>query len=140
VVCQIGGRVLASLAILAAVLAVGGSARADDGKKPIRFAPGATSAELSGSVLRGERDLYAIEARRGQTMTLHISAPEKNAVFQLYRPGAKLTPGESGSDVTGDTLPGAGEEDDATRWTGKLPQTGRYLIVVGARGGMRLTL
>jgi hypothetical protein len=107
-------------AILLAALAVAAPALA---QTPIRFARGASSAVIEGSVLRGERATYSLAARAGQTMTLRIASPEENAVFQLHGPGA------------GQPLPGAAEGDDARSWQGRLPADGTYLIVVGATRG-----
>lgn len=103
--------------------------------EPIRFARGASSAEIRGAVVRGERALYSIEARGGQRMSLRIAAPERNAVFQVYAPGAKVETNDSALEVAGEALPGAGEGDDATRWTGVLPRTGAYILVVGPTRG-----
>ncbi len=55
---------------------------------PIRFAPGTSGADITGAVVRGERALYFLGARTGQTMTARITATEDNAVFQIYAPGA----------------------------------------------------
>src|SRR4051794_8416042 len=87
---------------------------------PIRFAHGASSAEVHGAVIRGERTLYSVEARRGQHMSLRITALEGNAVFQVYAPGAKPRVRDDVLEIAGEALPGAGEGDDATRWTGAL--------------------
>ena len=103
--------------------------------EPIRFARGASSAEVRGAVVRGERALYSIEARGGQRMSVRIAALERNAVFQVYAPGAKVETNDSVVEVAGEALPGAGEGDDATRWTGVLPQTGAYILVVGPTRG-----
>ena len=103
--------------------------------EPIRFARGAWSAEVRGAVVRGERALYSVEARGGQRMSLRIAAPERNAVFQVYAPGAKVETNDSVVEVAGEALPGAGEGDDATRWTGVLPRTGAYILVVGPTRG-----
>lgn len=92
--------------------------------QPIRFAPGASSADIDGAVVRGEVARYTLNARQGQTMHLAITALEDNAVFQLYPPGADAA-----------ALPGAAEGDDATRWSGRLPRSGDYRIVVGASRG-----
>lgn len=56
-------------------------------------------------------------------MTLNISSLEKNAVFQVYLEGEQQT------------LAGAGEEDDAMKWSGELPSDGEYVIVVGGTRG-----
>lgn len=105
---------------------------------PIAFARGKTSATVSGAVVRGDRDIYSIEAKGGQTATVSIVAVEKNAVFALFQPGASVS---DEGDVTGPALPRAGDGDDARRWSGRLPATGRYLVVVGGtRGNATYTL
>jgi hypothetical protein len=76
-------------------------------------------------------------------MWLRIAAPERNAVFQVYEPGARAETNDSVLEVAGEALPGAGEGDDARRWTGVLPRSGVYLLVVGATRGnatYRLTI
>ena len=103
--------------------------------EPIRFARGASGAEVRGAVVRGERALYSLQARGGQRMSLRIAAPERNAVVQVYAPGAMPEVKDSILEVAGETLPGAGEGDDATRWAGVLPRTGAYLLVVGSTRG-----
>jgi hypothetical protein len=77
----------------------------------------------SGSVIRGERARHPVKAKAGQTLDVSITSDENNAVFQVYSPGEK------------GTLPGAGETDDATKWSGKLPADGEYVIVVGPTRG-----
>jgi hypothetical protein len=89
----------------------------------IRFPKGSTSTEIQGAVIRGETDRYLLGARAGQTLTVRITSEEDNAVFQLYRPGGRTA------------LPGAAEEEDATRWNGKLPDSGDYVLVVGGTRG-----
>ena len=57
---------------------------------------------------------------------------EDNAVFQVYTPGARAKRGDYGVEIGGSkALPGAGEGQDAKRWSGVLPVTGTYLVVVG---------
>jgi len=90
----------------------------------IRFQPGSTSATMTGAVIRGERTIYLVGAKAGQTMSVEVSSTEKNAVFQIQIPGRGTT-----------YLPGAGEEDDATSWKGVLPQAGTYKIIVGPTRG-----
>ena len=96
---------------------------ADGVKQKIRFAKGASSSTVSGAVVRGDRDRYYVGARKGQTMAVKISSEESNAVFQVYRPGEE------------DALPGAGDGDDATDWSGELPADAEYVIVVGGTRG-----
>jgi hypothetical protein len=89
----------------------------------INFDPGATSAVRQWSVVRGDRDVYSLNARAGQQMVISISSLEGNAVFQICLPSG------------GQALPGAGERDDATGWSGVLPMSGDYMIVVGGTRG-----
>lgn len=94
-----------------------------DTTRRIRFARGASSAVVEGAVLRGERAVYLVGARAGQQMRVRVVSPEENAVFQLHSP------------PRGATLRGAGETDDAKAWSGTLPRTGDYRIVVGGTRG-----
>lgn len=76
-----------------------------------------------GSVLRGEQKRHKVAARAGQTLEVDITSDEDNAVFQIYLPDEK------------GTLPGAGETDDAKKFSGKVPTDGEYVIVVGPTRG-----
>jgi hypothetical protein len=78
---------------------------------------------VSGSVVRGERARHVAKAKAGQTLEVSITSDENNAVFQIYSPGEK------------GTLAGAGEMDDATKWSGKVPADGEYVISVGPTRG-----
>lgn len=110
--------------------------------RKIFFATGSTRGTAAGHVLRGARDLYSLNASTGQYMTITLTAPDDNAVFQIYEPGTTL--GRDADDILefhGASLPGAGEGNDATRWTGRLPRTGTYLIAVGStRGNARYSM
>ncbi|HMH44522.1 MAG TPA: hypothetical protein VK557_13610 [Pyrinomonadaceae bacterium] len=79
---------------------------ADGVKQKIRFAKGASSATVSGAVVRGDSDRYYVGAKKGQTMSVKITSEEDNAVFQIYLPGEEKA------------LHGAGDGDDATNWSG----------------------
>ena len=81
------------------------------------------SKTISGSVIRGESARHVVGAKGGQTLDVSISSTEDNAVFQIYLPGEKST------------LAGAGETDDAMKWSGKVPFDGDYVIVVGPTRG-----
>jgi hypothetical protein len=94
----------------------------------VRFARGRTTAVLQGAVVRGTQDRYILGARDGQTMIVHITSGEKNAVFVILGPDASA-------------LEGAEEGTDATDWTGTLPLTGDYSIWVSpTRGNATYTL
>lgn len=94
----------------------------------VRFPRGRTTAVLKGAVVRGTQDQYILGARRGQTMIVHITSLEKNAVFAILGPDANA-------------LRGAEEGSDATDWTGELPLSGDYSIWVSpTRGNATYTL
>ncbi len=98
-------------------------------KQKIRFARGSSSATVRGAVVRGDRDRYYLSAKKGQTMSVKITSTEDNAVFQIYLPGEE------------ESLPKAGDGDDATDWSGELPADVEYVIVVGGtRGNASYTL
>ena len=100
-----------------------GSASADGVKKKVRFAKGTSSTTIKGAVIRGDRDRYIVGAKAGQTMSVKITSVEKNAVFQICFAGEQ------------ECLPGAGEGDDAMKWSGQLPVDNEYIIVVGGTRG-----
>jgi hypothetical protein len=83
----------------------------------IRFAAGASSATLKGSVVRGDRKTYRLNAIKKQTMTATITSTEKNAVFDLIGPDGKTIKAE------------------ATTVKEALPATGDYQLVVGGTRG-----
>jgi hypothetical protein len=102
---------------------------ADGVKKKVHFAKGTSSTTIRGGVIRGDRDRYYVGAKKGQTMTVSIKSEEDNAVFQIYLAGEQ------------ESLPGAGDGDDATKWSGELPADSEYVIVVGGtRGNASYTL
>ncbi len=106
-----------------------GSLRAPAGKtQRVRFARGRTTAILNGAVIRGTQDRYILGARAGQTMIVHVTSREKNAVFTILDP-------------SGTALEGADEGLDAMDWTGELPLSGDYSIRVSpTRGNSTYTL
>ena len=90
--------------------------------KRIRFAPGAYSATIEDAVVRGTRDIYLVNAGKGQTMTVKIVSLENNAVFAVTAP-----PNKAGQRRT--LIP------ETVQWSSKLPATGDYQIVVGGTRG-----
>ena len=83
----------------------------------------AVSGVVHGSAGRGEQTRHIVNAKAGQTLDVNITSDENNAVFQIYLPGEKST------------VPGAGEMDDAVKFSGKIPTDGKYLIAVGSTRG-----
>lgn len=86
----------------------------------VQFKRGASSATVQGKVSIAMHDKYIVGARAGQVMTLNLTAPRSVVRFMLVSPN------------TGDLI-----ADSARNWTGTLPQTGDYQIIVDAdeRGG-----
>ena len=91
--------------------------------RQVRTSSGRFDGVQSGSVIRGERARHTVNAKAGQTLNVDITSDEDNAVFQVYLPGEK------------GALPGAGEMDDAKKFSGKVPTDGEYIIVVGPTRG-----
>jgi hypothetical protein len=130
------------LALLLGATAAVGAAEPVPTPKMIFFATGSTRGSTGGHVLRGARDLYSVKATKGQIMTVTITAPDDNAVFQIYEPGTEIGRDADGLlQFTGKALAHADDGDDATRWSERLPRTGTYLIVVGStRGNARYSM
>jgi hypothetical protein len=107
-----------SISVLAILLIAVATAWA---QKRVRFPPGRTTVVLKGRTTGGPSESggmnpvsYKLRARKGQTMTLHLTSAKKNAVFGLYAPGMDLV---EGAQTVAD-------------WSGELPKTGDYEIIV----------
>src|SRR5438094_5947151 len=68
--------------------------------KRVKFPPGRTTVVLKGRTTGGPSESggmnpvsYKLAARKGQTMTLHLTSARKNAVFGVYAPGMDLIEG-----------------------------------------------
>lgn len=83
----------------------------------VQFEPGTSSAFLSNSVVRGDRDVYLLGAQGGQTMVVSISALEDNAAFSIVSPAGEILVLEA---VDEELL---------------LPNTGDYQVIVGGTRG-----
>lgn len=88
---------------------------------PVKFPKGRTTVVLKGRTTGGPSEsggmdpiAYHVRARKGQQMTLHLTSAKGNAVFGVYAPGMDL-------------IEGAQTVKD---WTGTLPKTGEYEIIV----------
>lgn len=130
------------IAVTLTLLLLGsGYLHAEGVKKAIQFPKGKTSSSISGTVVRGDTDQYTVVARADQTMTVAITSKEKNAALTIYAPGYSVKQEDGIAMIAGETLSGAGEGEDATGWSGKLPASGKYLIEVGGtRGNASYTL
>lgn len=115
-------KLLFLMFLLVNVFAFAPLGTADGVNKRVKFARGKSSAVLSNSVIRGDEDTYIVGAKAGQKMSVKITSVESNAAFFIEKSG-------------GGYLESAGEGDDQTVWTGMLPESGDYKIVVaGTRG------
>jgi hypothetical protein len=129
--------VFSSLAFVLSIAAAASAAEPIPSPKPIFFATGSSSGTEGGHALRGERKLYSVKIPPGgATLTVTLTAPDNNAVFQIYEPGTTVGRDDDGLlEFHGKALHGAEEGEDATRWSGQLKRAGVYLIVVGATRG-----
>ena len=84
----------------------------------IRFGRGRTTAVLKGAIVRGTDERYRLRASARQTLTVHITSVENNAVFEIFAPRS------------GRSLAGVGND-----WSGELPRSGDYTIVVSSERG-----
>ena len=111
---------LATLLLLTTTLV---SAQGDRTRR-VRFPRGRTTTVIKDAVVRATRDRYLLRARAGQTLIVHITSLEDNAVFDVETPGRRRTLAQ-----------------EATDWTGELPRSGDYTISVGGtRGNATYTL
>jgi hypothetical protein len=91
----------------------------------IRFARGATSATLTGTVRPDRLNVYEFTARANQTITLSITSPADNVRLTLA--GADGIPL-----VRAATMP-------SNLWWGRLSATQRYTLIVAQMSGWDLT-
>ena len=133
-------KAVATLLIMALLLATASAAEPLPTPKPVYFATGSTRGTVGGRVMRGAFDLYSLKAAEGQILTVTLTVPDDNAVFQIYEPDLAIGRDAGGAlEFKGTALRAA--SDDPTRWSGRLPQSGPYVIVVGStRGSARYSM
>jgi 23S rRNA pseudoU1915 N3-methylase RlmH len=85
--------------------------------KRIQFKPGTSSALIENSVVRGSRDIYLIQAKKGQRIHGQITSTENNAVIDVLAPNGKSI------------------QQEVTKIDMLLPSTGDFQIVVGGTRG-----
>lgn len=89
----------------------------------VQFARGRTTAVIKDEATWGTTYRYFLNARAGQTMSVHVTGVP-DAVVEFYPPEAGTEP-----------LEGA---DSVKDWSGKLPETGRYAIFIShTRDGVK---
>ncbi|MDI1284596.1 MAG: hypothetical protein PSV46_09375 [Reyranella sp.] len=104
--------------------------------RPIFFASGSSRGTIGGHVMRGQHDIYSLTAPAGQIMSVTVTAPDDNATFQIYEPGTTVSRDADGAlEFKGQALRAAAEGEMTTRWTGRLPVRGTYLLEVGSTRG-----
>jgi hypothetical protein len=86
----------------------------------IRFAARKSSATVTGSASPSYSDSWVLAAKKG--LTLQLAITRTNGVATSF---TLLAPGVEGGDVIADSQ---------SKWSGVLPQSGIYTIVVGTNG------
>jgi hypothetical protein len=104
---------LAAALVVICCLAHNASAQTGGQPTPVRFEKGRTTAILKGAADNAHGFTYILAAKKGQTMTVHVTARGGATIFSITAPGGPVE--------------GALEVKD---WTGELPDTGNYLIAV----------
>ena len=82
----------------------------------IQFRRGASSATIQGKVSVGLSDTYLVGARAGQVMTVQLTGPRKVRFMVMTSRTTEML------------------ADNTTSWTGTLPETGDYHILVDTDG------
>ena len=81
----------------------------------LQFKRGMSSTTVTGKVSIALPDTFLVGARAGQVMTVKLTAPRKSVRFLLMSPTTRNL-----------------VADNAREWTGTLPETGDYYIIVDA--------
>ncbi|HEV2864394.1 MAG TPA: hypothetical protein VGX48_25570 [Pyrinomonadaceae bacterium] len=90
--------------------------------KPLRFARGRTTAVVKDTVRLCTSHEFVLRARAGQTMSVHLATGRKTS-FTLQSPSG--------------TVEGA---DGVKDWSGDLPESGDYVIIIGTDATAAYTL
>ncbi len=108
-------RILAATALILFAVATAAAQKGTTINRRVQFPRGRTTAVLKGKANWGANYIYRLHARAGQTMLVHITGVP---TFRIIAPGSRNY----------EALDGA---DNVKDWTGELPRTGNYQIVVG---------
>jgi hypothetical protein len=84
---------------------------------PVHFAPGTSSATVSGNVTLGFNDSYVLDANAGQTLSVAVHPKAGRRVLLTINSG----PGDDLKEIFAGT---------SLTWRGRLPKTGRYEISI----------
>ncbi len=88
----------------------------------VSFAKGATSRRYSSKVGEGAKHTFTLSAKKNQTMKIDLSDASGNAVFYIKKPN-------------GGFLGDSSEKEPNDNFSGELPESGKYSIVVGSIKG-----
>ena len=114
---------LAILATLAS-LATGAMAQTDHRREHVDFA-GWTGAAIDGEIVGRDFDRYELNAVAGDTLTVRLHTPHTGTYFNVYAPG-----NGPGDEALANSQMIGGPVLDLNEFSGALPQTGTYEIVV----------
>ena len=108
-------RILAAMALILLTFSLAAAQKGTTINRRVRFPRGRTTAVLKGKANWGASYIYRLRARAGQTMLVHITGVP---TFRIIPPGSRNY----------EALPDA---DNVQDWSGDLPRTGDYQIIVG---------
>lgn len=108
-------RIFAATALILCAVSLAAAQKGTTINKRVQFPRGRTTAVLKGKANWGASYVYRLRAQAGQTMIVHITGV---TTFRIIAPRSRNY----------EALPGA---DNVQDWTGELPRTGDYQIVVG---------
>jgi len=83
----------------------------------VQFEVGRNGTVINHAVIRGERDVYLLNARGGQQMEISLTSTEQNAAFDVVSPSGDILTTEAQSETV------------------FLPHTGDYQVIVGSTRG-----
>ncbi|MEO1145759.1 MAG: serine/threonine-protein kinase [Cyanobacteria bacterium J06638_22] len=100
--------------------------KSGDRLQRVRFGEGEFSRTLDGELAPGSGQVYIAQLSQGQLLRLSLGVPANTTLFSLYLP------------VPTQELPVLLEDSESTQWSGELPQSGFYEIVVVSRSDASL--
>jgi hypothetical protein len=90
--------------------------------RQVNFARGRTTAVIKNTVRLCTSHEWVLRARQGQTMSVHLATGKKTS-FTLQSPSGTIE-----------------DADGVKDWSGELPETGEYVIIVGTDATAAYTL
>jgi|SRR3712207_428907 len=90
--------------------------------RQVNFARGRTTAVIKNTVRLCTSHEWVLRARQGQTMTVHIATGKKTS-FTVQSPSGTIE-----------------DADGVKDWSGELPESGEYIIIVGTDATAAYTL